>query len=59
MEEYIVVNGFLSSPYAVSHVVGNSFYNLYRGLYSFAPFVVMSKAFISVHQSFSALVLSM
>lgn len=53
MDEYLVVNGFVASPFAVSHSTGNAFYNLYRGLYKIASFTITSEYFVSVHQRFS------
>lgn len=31
--EFIVVNGVLASPFAVSHTVGHYFYNIHRAIY--------------------------
>ena len=59
MEEYVVVNGVVASPFAVSHTVGNAFYGIYRAMYSVAPLMMMSKAFVAAHQSFSTLVMSL
>ena len=53
MEEYLVVNGFIASPFAFSHSTGNAFYNLYRGVYKVASFIITSDYFVSVHQRLS------
>ena len=58
MEDMVVVNGIVASPFAVSHTIGNAFYSLYRGLYSIVPSLVMSKAFVAMHQSFSHVIMS-
>jgi len=57
--DYLVVNGIVASPFAVSHTVGNAFYGIYRAMYSVAPLMTMSKAFVAAHQSFSTLVMSL
>ena len=36
-EEYVVVNEVVASPFAVSHAVGNTFYNVYRAMYKYVP----------------------
>ena len=59
MQEYVVVSGIVASPFAVSHTVGNSFYNIYRAIYSWFPFVLMSKAFIAAHQGVSEAVMAL
>ena len=42
LEEFIVVNDIIASPYAVSHVIGHSFYHIPRVLYSLFPSVRLS-----------------
>ena len=37
LEEFIVVNDIIASPYAVSHIIGHSFYHIPRMLYSLFP----------------------
>ena len=47
--EFVVVNKFVASPFAVNHAVGNSVYNLHRLVYAWAPEVVKSAAFSAVN----------
>jgi Hint module len=37
MNEYVVVNGVVASPFAISHVFANVYYNLYRMVYAYFP----------------------
>jgi hypothetical protein len=37
MEEYVVVNGFVASPFAWNHAVGHSFYTIHRSLFRYFP----------------------
>ena len=55
-EEYVVVSGFVASPFAVSHLIPHLFYDAFRVLYTFAPAVVKNDSFIAAHQQFSSLI---
>lgn len=48
----IVVNGIIASPFAVSHRAANTFYDVYRALYSCFPGYMASYAFIKTHEAF-------
>jgi Hint module len=37
MEEFVVVNGVVASPFAISHVFANVYYNVLRVLYAYLP----------------------
>jgi Hint module len=37
MEEYVVVNGIIASPYAYNHMAVNLYYNIHRFAYAFLP----------------------
>jgi hypothetical protein len=37
MEEYVVVNGIIASPFAYNHMVANFYYNIHRFVYYFIP----------------------
>jgi Hint module len=37
MEEYVVVNGIIASPFAYNHMVANFYYNIHRFVYAFFP----------------------
>jgi Hint module len=44
-EEFIVVSGFVSSPFAVNHYFANKYYNIHRFLYNYIPTVMKSSIF--------------
>jgi hypothetical protein len=54
-EEYVVVNGVVASPFAVSHAAGNTFYNVYRAVYRYVPGLFKSSLFQSFHATFASL----
>ncbi len=54
-EEYVVVNGVIASPFAASHAIGNTFYNVYRVLYNYVPGAFKSSLFQSFHSTFATL----
>jgi hypothetical protein len=41
MDDYVVVNGFIASPFSWSHIIGQSFYSIHRYLYNNYPRVYM------------------
>jgi hypothetical protein len=43
-EEFIVVNGFVASPFAVSHAVANAYYNVIRAVPALLQFDVVRQA---------------
>jgi len=49
-EDLVVVNNIVASPFAVNHVVANSFYNLHRAVYSVAPGFMKSSVFQAVNR---------
>jgi len=44
-EEFIVVSGFVSSPFAVNHYFANKYYNIHRFLYSYVPSLMKTSVF--------------
>ena len=54
-EEYVVVNGVVASPFAVSHAVGNTFYYVYRAMYKYVPGLFKSSFFQTFHATFASL----
>jgi len=54
-EEYVVVNGVVASPFAASHFIGNTFYNVYRAMYRYVPGLFKSSAFQAFHSTFATL----
>ena len=60
LEEFIIVNDIIASPYAVSHIIGHSFYHIPRMLYSLFPSLWrsdwVSRAVPRVLDEFSGLV---
>jgi len=56
-EEFVVVNGFVASPFAVNHAVANAYYNIVRAVPSLMNFEIVKKAtnvFGSLVTAFSA-----
>lgn len=51
--EYILVNGIVASPFAVSHAAADSFYNLLRIVYRFLPGVFSSQFFFVISEYLS------
>jgi len=54
-EEYVVVNGVVASPFATSHAMGNTFYNVYRAMYNYVPGLFKSSLFQTFHATFAHL----
>jgi len=54
-KEYIVVNGVIASPFAVNHHVASLYYDFHRTVFAFAPAVLMSSLFKSLHFGISAI----
>ncbi len=52
-EEYVVVNGVVASPFAASHAMGNTFYNVYRAMYNYVPGLFKSSVFQTFHSTFA------
>jgi hypothetical protein len=50
-EEFIVVNGFVVSPYAINHAVTHGFYNVYRTIYKIAPYFMKVAASFRIQKS--------
>ena len=49
-EEFIVVNGIISSPFAHNHIAANLFYHVHRFLYDTAPQLLLSPLLRSVNE---------
>jgi len=47
--EFVVVSGIVSSPFAFAHGATNAVYNLHRALYKFAPALLKSSAVVSAN----------
>ena len=50
MEEYLVVNGIIVSPYGVNHLMGNLFYNIHRFVYMIAPSLLAWSSFTAANE---------
>lgn len=50
---FVVVSNVVASPFAINHVAGDSFYELYRLGYRLFPQVFRSDLFIHLHSKFS------
>jgi hypothetical protein len=48
VQEFVVINGIVASPFAENHFVANIFYNLHRAMYATFPYVLQCN---SVKQS--------
>ena len=49
----IVVNGFVASPFAVNHALGDWFYTLLRTAFVFFPDTIVMKRFVATYESLS------
>jgi len=49
LNEFIVVDGIVASPFAVAHAITHAFYNIHRAIYKLAPSVMKSPAFVSAN----------
>jgi hypothetical protein len=54
--EYMIVNGFIASPYAVNHAVANLYYSLYRALCKLLPAAVMKHFWLREANEFLGLI---
>ena len=45
MDDYIVVNNIVVSPFAISHLVSNFYYQFHRTLYNISPSIIESSYF--------------
>jgi Hint module len=50
MEEYVVVNGIIASPFAINHMVANFYYNIHRFVYACVPVLLSSRVFRSANE---------
>jgi Hint module len=41
-EEFVIVNGIISSPFAYNHIAGNMYYHIHRFLYEASPQLLLS-----------------
>jgi hypothetical protein len=57
-EEYVIVNGFVASPFAYNHLIANSFYNVYRMAVKSMPLLFQSQLFLAGFHAFAGLVMS-
>ena len=57
-EEYVVINGFVASPFAYNHFVANNFYNVYRMAVKSMPLLFQSQFFMAGFHAFAGLVMS-
>ena len=56
--EFLVVNGIVASPFAMTHALVNSFYNLHRIVAKFMPSIFALPSVLAVNIFFSALFLA-
>ena len=48
-EEFVVVNGFVASPFALNHFAGNLFYELHRALFAYLPSAMRTSTFAAMN----------
>ena len=58
LNEFIVVDGFIVSPYAVDHAMAHSLYDAYRRAYVLLPWLFRSQMLISFSQFIAYLVMA-
>ena len=51
LEEYIVVDNIVVSPFAISHIMGQFYYSMYRGLFKISPKILYSDGFRFYHNN--------
>jgi len=56
--EFIVVNEIITSPFAINHVAADSFYDIFRFLFSYFPMLISSRSFRTKFEYFTELILS-
>lgn len=54
MEEFVVVNGIIASPYAAPHKLSHYVFNIYRVLYKAVPSWMKSKSFLKINEGLLA-----
>jgi hypothetical protein len=59
MEEMIIVNGFLASPFAFNHAVNTGYYNMWRSVYWFSPNLSTTKWLHAANEMLGALAVSL
>ena len=50
-EEYIVVDNIVVSPFAISHIMGQFYYSMYRALFKLSPKLLHSDVFRFYHEN--------
>ena len=56
--DYIVVNGFIVSPFSDNHAIGSMYYDIHRFLGSYFPGILESETFKYFHYSLGNLLLT-
>jgi len=57
-EDFIVVNGFIASPFSTNHVVASAFYNIHRMAFNVAPVLTQLQWMKGAVESFGEVVVS-
>lgn len=57
-DDFVVVNGFVASPFSTNHVVANAFYNVHRMAFQVAPVLLQTKWLRSAVEVFGGVVAS-
>ena len=50
-KEYIIVNGFVVSPFSQNHAITQKYYDIHRFLYTYFPDVLLSGALLKIHRT--------
>jgi hypothetical protein len=56
LQEYLVVNGVIASPFAANHMMANIYYNLHRFLYILCPSLLSSSLFHTINEDLGRLI---
>ena len=54
--ELLVVNGVVASPFALNHAVADAYYNIHRGMYRLAPWLLRLPAVVKANLVFGSVV---
>jgi hypothetical protein len=56
LQEYLVVNGVIASPFAANHMMANIYYNLHRFLYILCPSLLSSSLLHTMNEDLGRLI---
>lgn len=49
-QEFLVVSGFIASPFGKNHMLANMYYNMHRMVYAVAPWILSHPTLHSVNE---------